>query len=264
MTNIGRYIESINGRGRKVLSLFLTAGFPTKKNFVNLALNLLDYGADILEVGIPFSDPLADGPTIQYSSSVALENGTTMTDVFNYCSAIKARTTKPAILMGYANPILKYGVKSFCRDAYNAGAEGLIVPDVPLDEYDSFYSEDFNRFDVILLTTPTSSVERIKEIDNLSRGFVYCVSVTGTTGRRQSFSNEIIENLRRTYSIVEKNKMLVGFGITCPADIKAISDYCDGVIVGSAVISKIREYSDDINKVGEFIASLSSACVMVS
>lgn len=259
MKKISDHIEQINKSGRKALSIFLTAGFPAKENFVELAEMILESGADMLEIGIPFSDPLADGTVIQASSQTALENGVTLKDTFHYCEKISAKTDKPLILMGYANPILKYGVKNFCKVTQSSGVSGLIVPDVPLEEYESFYADEFKNFEKILLTTPTSSDERIKEIDKLSEGFVYCVSVTGTTGIKNNFDENVLKNLERTYSIVKKNKMLIGFGISNAENVKTFLPYCDGVIVGSAVIKKISE-GKTIPEVGEFVRSLSAAC----
>ncbi len=259
MKKISDHIEQINKSGRKALSIFLTAGFPAKENFVVLALTVLEGGADMLEIGIPFSDPLADGPVIQASSQAALENGVTLQDVFHYCEKISAETDKPLILMGYANPILKYGIKNFCTDAESSGVSGLIVPDVPLEEYESFYTADFKDVEKILLTTPTSSDGRIKEIDQRSEGFVYCVSVTGTTGIKNKFDENVLKNLERTYALVNKNKMLIGFGIANAENFKTFAPYCDGVIVGSAVIKKIGE-AKSLSEVGEFVKSLSAAC----
>lgn len=259
MKKIANHIQRINDSGNKALSIFLTAGFPSKEKFVDLAMNVLDSGADMLEIGIPFSDPLADGPVIQTSSQAALENGVTLKDVFGYCEKINAKTDKPIILMGYANPILKYGAKNFCIDAKSSGAAGLIVPDVPLEEYESFYTDDYKNFEKIMLTTPTSSNERIKEIDRRSEGFVYCVSVTGTTGIKNNFDKNVLKNLERTYSIINKNKMLIGFGISNAVDIKTFAPYCDGVIVGSAVIKKINE-AKNISEIGDFVKTLSAAC----
>jgi tryptophan synthase alpha chain len=259
MTKIAKHIEQINNSGRKALSIYLTAGFPAKENFVDLALNVLDNGADMLELGIPFSDPLADGPVIQASSQAAIENGVSLKDVFYFCEKIKSKTEKPIILMGYANPVVKYGAKSFCKDALDAGAEGLIIPDVPLEEYDSFYSDDFKNFEKILLTTPTSSDERIKTIDNKSEGFVYCVTVTGTTGARDNFRDDTIKNIERTYSLISKNKMMIGFGISKPEHIKTFAPHCDGVIVASALIKKMEENAN-ASSLMEYINSLSEAC----
>lgn len=264
MINLNEYIASKNNSNRKVLSLFLTAGYPSKETFIDLAVSVMNNGADMMEIGIPFSDPLADGKVIQASSQQALENGVTIKDVFNYCEKIKSKTDKPIVLMGYANPIIRYGVKDFCENAVNCGATGLIVPDVPLDEYESFFTNEFNELEKILLTTPTSPDERIKEIDIKSEGFVYCVSVTGTTGARDSFSADTINNIKRTYSIIKKNKMIIGFGISKPEHIKMFAPYCDGVIVASALLKKINESVNDYSLVEKYINSLSEACNIIS
>ncbi|MDF1613166.1 tryptophan synthase subunit alpha [Stygiobacter electus] len=259
MINISNYIQKINNNNKKALSIFLTAGFPTKKDFVDIAKNVLNSGADMLEIGIPFSDPLADGPVIQYSSQVALENKINLDDVFEICSEISNYTDKPLILMGYANPIIKYGTKKFCKNSVDTGVSGLIVPDVPLEEFDSFYNQDFSQLQKILLTTPTSSNERIKMIDEKSEGFVYCVSVTGTTGVRNTFDETTFKNLKRTYTTLERNKMMIGFGISNSENVKSFIPYCDGVIVGSAVIKMILE-KKEMNEINSFISNLSKAC----
>jgi tryptophan synthase alpha chain len=258
MSYISKYIQKVNDNNRKVLSIFLTAGFPSKSNFVELAKNVLDAGADMMEIGIPFSDPLADGPVIQASSKIALDNGVSMKDVLNYSGTICSSTEKPIILMGYANPIRKFGLKNFLNDASNAGIKGLIVPDVPLEEYDEFFEHGTDRIDIILLTTPASTEERIKRIDDKSRGFVYCVSITGTTGTKDNFSDEAINNITRTRSIIKKNKMLIGFGVSKPENVRTFAPHCDGVIVGSAVIKSLM--SDDISCTLELISNLSMAC----
>lgn len=259
MKNISEYIQSINNSERKVLSVFLTAGFPSKEKFLNYAETILNNGADMLEIGIPFSDPLADGSVIQASSQIALEQGINLDDVFELCDKLKTRTDKPIILMGYANPILKYGTNKFCANAINSGVSGLIIPDVPLEEYDSFYTTEFSSLQKIMLTTPTSSNERIKKIDELSEGFVYCVSVTGTTGTRNNFDETTFKNLERTYSLIKKNKMLIGFGISNAESVKSFIPYCDGVIVGSAVIKLILE-KKEMSELNSLISSLSEAC----
>ncbi len=259
MSYISEYIEQLNKKNRKALSIFLTAGFPDKNNFIDLAKNVLDAGADMIELGIPFSDPLADGPVIQASSKIALDNGVNLKDVFTYSEAISAYSKKPIVLMGYANPIRRYGIKKFFQDAINSGVKGLIVPDVPLEEYDSFFKEQTINLDVILLTTPTSSDERIKLIDSMSEGFIYCISVVGTTGIKNNFSTETKNNLKRTYSLLKKNKMMIGFGISKPEDVINFSPFGDGFIVGSMIIKSLldgnkREYTLKI------ISDLSAVC----
>lgn len=259
MSYIKDYIENLNGKNRKALSIFLTSGFPTKNSFVDLAKQVLDSGADMLELGIPFSDPLADGPIIQASSKIALDNGIKLKDIFNFSESITSGTDKPVILMGYANPIRKYGVENFLRDAKNSGVKGLIVPDVPLEEYIFFFESGMNNIDVILLTTPTSSKERINAIDEKSSGFVYCVSITGTTGVKENFSDEVINNISRTRSLIKKNKMMIGFGVSKPEDVKTFSPFCDGVIVGSAVIKSLLN-NENFDSTLKLISQLSDAC----
>ncbi len=258
MNYIHNFINDLNKKNRKALSIFLTAGFPQKETFIDLAKSVLDAGADLLELGIPFSDPLADGPIIQTSSTIALNNKVTTKDVLKYAESLSNYTTKPIILMGYANPLNHYKKNNFFKDASNAGVKGIIVPDVPIEEFDSFFDCETYNLDIILLTTPTSTNERIELIDRKSSGFIYCVSITGTTGIKDSFSNDTFENLKRTYSLVKKNKMLIGFGISKPEDIKNFSHYCDGVILGSKIIKSLLE--SNINNTLKLIKELSNAC----
>ena len=251
-------IEEINVSGKKVLSIFVTSGFPSINKFVENTNQIIEAGADMIELGMPFSDPLADGGVIQQSSHAALENGITQKQTFTFAEELKKQNDIPIILMGYANTILKYGKAQFEQDALNAGVEGLIIPDVPLEEFDEFFSSFSDKLDKILLTTPTSSTERIKKIDNSSSGFVYCVSVAGTTGIRSGFSDGVIKNLHSTYDIIEKNKMLIGFGISKPENIKQLYPYADGFIVGSAVIKSLQNNS--IEETVTLVKSLSDAC----
>ena len=239
MEKISEYIAKKNENREKILSIFLTSGFPDKSKFAELAVDVLNAGADMLEIGFPFSDPLADGPTIQYSSQQALDNGINIKSTFNYIKEIRKTSDKPLILMGYANPVLSYGQISFADDAKSAGVNGVIIPDVPINEYHNFFDGTFDGLEKILLTTPTTSEDRVKKIDELSEGFVYYVSMTGTTGKQVKHSEEILNPLIRTHSLIKKNKMLIGFGISSPDDVKTFAPYCSGVIVGSAVIKSL-------------------------
>ena len=218
MTNIANYISKKIINNKKVLSVFLTSGFPDKKNFVKLALKVLDAGADMLEIGFPFSDPLADGSIIQHSSQIALENGINLTKTFDFIKEIRKQTNKPLIMMGYANPVLSYGVKRFAESAKTFGVDGIIIPDIPIEEYENFYNNFFDDIDTILLVTPTTSDERIKLIDEKSSGFIYCVSVSGTTGIQNQNKISSLEFVKRAQSIVKKNKTLVGVGISNEED----------------------------------------------
>lgn len=255
---IREYIDQKNSNGEKVLNVFLTAGFPKKEKFVDLALSILDSGADMLEIGFPFSDPLADGPVIQFSSQSALENGVTLKETFSFAEQIKKHTDKPVILMGYANPAASYGKAKFAESCKQSGVSGLIIPDVPLDEYDDFYLDSFADIDVILLATPTSSVSRLKKIDKLSRGFLYYVSMAGTTGNKIVSREKSIEQLKQVSQTITENKILTGFGISSPEDAKEYSQHCSGVIVGSAVIKSL--ISDSTGKsASQFVKNIKNS-----
>jgi len=258
-SEITRTIGERNKNKQLALSIFLTAGFPDKDNFTDNALKILDAGADMLEIGIPFSDPIADGPVIQKSSQMALKNGIKIRDIFNMASAIKAVNSKPLILMGYANPLIQYGLQQFLTDSANSGIDGLIIPDIPLDEDQEFW-QTYNRPDRILLTTPTSPIERMQEIDKQSEGFVYCVSVTGTTGAQGGFDEAVLTNLAQTYNEIKKNKMLTGFGISNREIIRQLKNHCDGVIVGSAIIKKMLDTPQNIVNILDFVLELRAAC----
>lgn len=260
MSYISQYIEKINLNNKKALTIFLTTGFPDKNKFIETACSLLDAGADIFELGIPFSDPIADGPVIQKASDQALKNNINMNDVFEAAEKIKFRTNKPVILMGYSNPIYNYGITNFVNQAKNSGVDGVIIPDIPLEEHNTFFTEKFNGLDSILLTTPTSSTERISEIDSKSNGFVYCVSVKGTTGGTNVFNEEVIDNIKRTYKNVNKNKMMVGFGISSSEDINKIKNHCDGVIVASSIMKKMQQEDYKLENIQKFVNELSAAC----
>jgi len=254
-------IEKINEKKQRALSIYLTAGYPKVNTFVDLVCKVYDAGADIIELGIPFSDPLADGPVIQKSSEAALANGVSLSSSLEMTSKIKEQVDKPLILMGYANPIMRYGIDKFVSDAKEAKVDGLIIPDIPLEEYEDFFTDKFKDFEVSLLTTPTSSKERIKKIDELSSGFVYCVSVTGTTGVRNNFGDEVKQNLERTYNTISKNKMMLGFGISSPDNIREYKNYTNGFIVGSAVVKILANDYPDYSYTFDFINKLSKACI---
>lgn len=253
MSNIQSTIKNELSNGRKVLSVFLSTGFPAMSGFTDLVLQILESGADMIELGIPFSDPIADGPVIQYSSQVALANGVNVEKVFNVAEEIKRNSKKPIILMGYANPIQSYGLENFIKSCKQIKVDGLIVPDIPIEEYDDFFSLNMNDLDVILLVSPTSEDERIKLIGNKSKGFVYCVSVKGITGERNSVSDESIKYIQKVKRLLPDKNILVGFGVSSPQIARTYATYSDGVIVGSAIIKLLSE-----NKIKETIELISS------
>jgi tryptophan synthase alpha chain len=259
MSYISEYIDALNKKNRKALTIFLTAGYPDKESFVDLAVKIIDAGADILEIGVPFGDSLADGQVVQSSYIKALENGVKLGDVFRYIKEIKTKRDNPIIIMSAANPLMKYGKTEFADQCVKAGSDGLIIPDIPLEEHSEFFTHDFDTLDKIILTTPTSPEERITRIDKESSGFVYCVSVVGTTGVRNNFDESAVANLKRTYSLISKNKMFIGFGISSGKSVETIKPYCDGVIVGSAVLKSL-EHENYVESACKLVEELSQAC----
>ena len=228
----------------KIMSLFITAGYPDLDSTVDLVLGFEKNGADLIELGMPFSDPLADGPTIQYASNVAIDNGITMKKIFEMVREVRKTSEIPIILMGYINPVFRYGIEAFCEDAAECGVDGLIIPDAPLEESTIISdSAEKHGLDMIYLVAPNSSDKRMQMVDQHSRGFVYCVSVTGVTGARSG--EEVVRSvgkfIERVKSNVTKNPKLVGFGIKSHEDAQLIAKDTDGFIVGSALIDIIRK-----------------------
>lgn len=254
------YIDKINSNGEKALSVFLTAGFPKKENFVELALDILNAGADMLEIGIPFSDPLADGPVIQHSSHIALENGIKVKDCINFAKEIKLKSEKPIIFMSYLNPLISYGINNFIEECVNVGVEGLIIPDLVPEEYANVLGGITKELDIILLSTPNTPIDRLKRIDVLSKGFIYFVSVNGTTGVRELRDEKVLLPIKTAYSEIKLNKMLVGFGISDEKSVKYFSPACDGVIVGSAVVSKLDKLNGKVEAI-DLVKKLKLACL---
>lgn len=228
----------------KVMSLFLTAGYPDLESTAELILGFEKNGADIIELGMPFSDPLADGPTIQFASNEAIKNGITMDRIFSIVRNVRESSDIPIILMGYINPILHYDIETFCKTASDAGVDGLIIPDVTLEE-SSMITEPAhsNGLSLTYLVAPNTRSERMRKIDEASDGFVYCVSVTGVTGAREG--SEIAQSVQRFIDSVNdnvtKNPKLIGFGIRSYEDARLISEQAEGFIVGSALIDVIRK-----------------------
>jgi tryptophan synthase alpha chain len=233
-------LTQLRERNEKALVLFLTAGYPKLDSTVPLVLELSQAGADIIELGMPFSDPLADGPIIQASSQQAIKNGITLDHILNQVKEIRKHTNIPLVLMGYLNPILHYGEEKFFADARKAGVDGIILPEVPLEESDRFlsFNRKYNLAD-ILFVGPSTSDERVRTVDKVTSGFLYCVSTTGVTGRTDIGNIEFY--VKRVKRNAKNNPVLVGFGIKTPADAQRIALHADGVIVGSALIQKIAQ-----------------------
>ncbi len=258
---IERLFENRSGR-EKVMSLFLTAGYPDPGETVALVSKLEASGADILELGMPFSDPLADGPTIQYASNVALGKGVNLDTIFDMITEIRKSSEIPIVLMGYINPVLKYGLDAFFHKVKTSDADGIILPDVPPGEFPEIDAlcQKYG-IDPIHLVAPNTSDSRMQEIDRASRGFVYCVSVTGVTGARdgEEVSRSVAGFIQRVRKNITRNPVLVGFGIRSHADAMSVSRETEGFIVGSALIDHIRSVypgQDWMEKTGDFVREL--------
>jgi tryptophan synthase alpha chain len=236
MNRIDIKFLNLHNEGVNALAVFVTAGFPHVHSTPTIVRALEEGGADIIELGMPFSDPLADGPVIQQSSAVALANGVTLESILDDVRTIRSSSNVPVVLMGYLNPILSFGEERFFREAAAAGVDGVILPEVPLEEFGRFSDRlKTNALSGILMVTPMSGGERIRLLDEQSSGFLYCVSTTGVTG--MGGGNVADDYLKRIRAHTQKNPLMVGFGIATPDDATRFGRSVDGVIVGSAFIS---------------------------
>ena len=231
--------ERLLAKNEMALVTYHTAGFPSLKESVSNIRRLSENGADIIEIGIPFSDPIADGPTIQMSSQAALGKGVSLTRILEAVSGVDTET--PLVAMSYLNPLLAYGSKRLFASMKSAGFTGLIIPDLPLEESGSWMREaGTHDIDLIFLVTPTTSDERMKRLTEASRGFIYCVSLTGITGARSELPPHLAEFIGRVKSCSDK-PAAVGFGISTPAHIRRLKGIADGVIIGSRIVKAMAE-----------------------
>lgn len=244
--------------GHKVLIAYVTAGYPDITDTLRIATVLAENGCDIIELGIPFSDPLADGATIQRASYQALQRGITPESCLKIAAEIREKISQPLIFMTYYNPVYNYGLEAFCRSCVESGINGLIVPDLPPDEGDELSkTADNHNLDLIYLLPPNSTGERITLVADKSRGFIYLVSLTGVTGARDSLPVELEEFVKRVRSRTKK-PLCVGFGISTPEHARRIAAIADGVIVGSRILQLIEE-DTTLNSLGTFISGLRTA-----
>lgn len=224
-----------------ILSIYYTAGFPKLEDTGTILSELERCDVDLIEIGIPFSDPVADGPVIQFSNSVSLENGMTLKILFDQLKALDDEHKTPKILMGYFNPIYQLGIVEFCKKCKETGVDGVIIPDLPLIEYESKYKQIFHDYGIhfIFLVTPQTSIERLKQIDELSTSFIYAVSTNSTTGGSSDFSmqNDYFQRLKDHL----KNPFLIGFGVKNKETFQSACRYADGAIIGSAFIQAITQ-----------------------
>lgn len=241
MSRIEKKFKELAARGEKALIAYIMAGDPTLQETEKLIPELEKGGADLIEIGIPFSDPLADGPTIQKAAVRALNNGVSLRDAIDLVKRVRKVSRVPLIFMSYYNPIFKYGEERFVKDAVTAGVDGVIVPDLPPEEAEGLIAHSRkNGLDTIFLLAPTSNEERIKKVCRISTGFIYYVSLTGVTGVREGLSKDIGSMVKKIKSYT-KTPVAVGFGISRPEQAKEISCLADGVIVGSAIVKVIEE-----------------------
>lgn len=251
--------EQAGSRNEKALITFITAGDPGLRSSADIVLELEKAGADIIELGIPFSDPMADGPTIQASSERAVGKGITVASVLRLLRVVRAKSSVPVVLFGYYNPIYKYGLKRFARDAKKAGADGVLVVDLPPEESGDLNAElDKVGVDLIYLLTPTSDAARIRMVTERAGGFIYYVSLTGVTGAGGMGLADVASNVKKVKRHTDL-PVAVGFGISTPSDVRRISRFADGVVVGSAIINVIAKNLGQKRlpqRVGRFVSAL--------
>jgi tryptophan synthase alpha chain len=228
-------------KNNNLLSIYFTAGYPELNTTVDIAEALEKAGVDFLEVGFPYSDPVADGPTIQHSSEQALENGMTLNVLFEQLKDLRKRVSIPILLMGYINPIVQYGIERFCKKAAEVGVDGIIVPDLPIYEYEKHYSNYFkdNGLSNIFLVTPNTTEERIRKIDGLSNSFIYLLSSSSITGSNLQVSAGIEDYYKRIKAMQLKNPTIIGFGISNQSSYNKACEYANGAIVGSAFVKHL-------------------------
>ncbi|MBR6998903.1 MAG: tryptophan synthase subunit alpha [Prevotella sp.] len=235
---------------RKFLSLYFCAGCPTLEGTGDVILTMQRRGIDFIEVGIPFSDPLVDGPVIQGAATQALKNGMTLQKLFHQLMAIKDDVEIPLILMGYLNPILRYGIEAFCQSCVQAGVSGAIIPDLPFDDYQNIVKPIADRYDlrIIMLITPETSAERIRFIDQNTDGFIYMVSSAAITGAQKSFDEQKQEYFRRINQMNLRNPRMIGFGISNYQTLAAAQSNAAGAIIGSKFVTLLNEAEGDADK----------------
>lgn len=256
MNRIDEKFLKLKGLNKKAFIPYIMAGDPSLQRTMENVLLLEECGADVVELGVPFSDPLADGPTIQRAAERALKEGVTLRKVISFMRELRRHTQIPVILMTYYNPVFKYGDELFFSDAADAGVDGVIIPDLPPDEAGSVIrSAKMKGLSAIFLVAPTSTEERIRKIVQVSSGFVYYVSITGITGSRLAIDDTLKSHIERVKQMTSK-PVAVGFGVSTPDDAQNVAQIADGVIVGSAIVKKLHEHPESAR---DFIKKLREA-----
>lgn len=242
MNRINKLFQLKSGN---ILSVYFTAGFPKLEDTLPTLKCLQANGVDLVEIGVPFSDPMADGLVIQNSSHAALQNGMSIRKLFDQLTGVRANIHIPLIMMGYLNPIIQFGFEAFCKECHRVGVDGMIVPDLPMADFLTEYKEIASRYELefIFLITPETSEERIREIDSHTNGFIYMVSSAAVTGTQNSFDNKV-EYFNRINAMNLKNPRLIGFGISNKSTRDMVNRYSSGAIIGSAFIKALQETND--------------------
>lgn len=242
-----------NHKNNNLLSIYFTCGYPKLEDTTKVITALEKSGVDFIEVGLPYSDPLADGPTIQNSSQLALENGINLDIVFTQLSAIKHSNTTPLVLMGYLNQMLKYGEDKFCEKVIACGIDTVIIPDLPMVEFENHYQALFDKYGItnVFLITPHTSIERILKIDAYSKAFIYVVASASITGAKGEISEEQILYFKKIQSLNLQSKLIVGFGISDKNTFTTACNYANGAIIGSAFIKYLG--NNGVSKIDDFI-----------
>lgn len=260
MNRVDKKFLELKTEKKKAFIAFLTAGYPDLSTTERLVLEFEKKGADIIELGVPFSDPIADGPIIQASSYEALKKGTTLKKILGLVKRLREKTEIPLAVMSYFNPILRYGLCGFVRDAVASGLDAVIIPDLPPEEEVDFSKEARKKgLHVIFFMAPTTSRERAKFIARRAKGFIYFVALTGVTGARRHHPKELGRQLRAAKRAAGKIPVCAGFGVSTKEQVRAVSSYCDGAIVGSAIVEKITENlkkPNCVKVVGDFVGKL--------
>ena len=238
---------------KKLLSIYFTAGFPKLKDTVSIIQELEKNNVDMIEIGLPFSDPLADGPIIQESSTIAIENGMTTSLLFEQLKEIRKTVQIPLIIMGYFNPMLQFGMEKFCQKCAEVGIDGLIIPDLPLQIYETEYKAIFEKYNLknIFLITPQTSLERMLQIDAISDSFIYMVSSAAVTGSQSGFGTEQLEYFKRIAKMNLRNPQIIGFGIKDLTTLNQATEFQKGAIIGSAFINFLKK--NPVTNISNFI-----------
>lgn len=254
MTRLKKLFEA---KSSKVLNVYCTAGYPTLGSTLPIIAALENNGADLVEIGMPYSDPLADGPVIQESGAKAIENGMTIEVLFDQLKSLRDTSNIPVVLMGYMNPVLQYGFEKFCAAAAAAGVDGLILPDMPAYEFETKYGSIVNKhhLDFIFLVTPETPVERVQYLDALSSGFLYAVSASATTGSALNF-DAVDAYLQKLKDLQLNNPILVGFGVKDAASFELATRHTAGAIIGSAYIKALENSTDVTATTAQFLSSI--------